>query len=297
MIASPTRLSCAVIVAFLNEEAYLPAFLGSLERQTRLPDRLLLVDDGSTDESVAICERFAARKEWLEVVRRPKRGVSGDRLQGAPELVAFLWAVEHLTGSEEVVVKMDADLELAPEHVATVLAAMEDDERLGMAGTYLTARWPDGTAREERHPAQHVRGPTRFYRRSCFQEVFPLPTILGWDGADAVRARDRGWTTLSVPLPGEPSFHLRPTGSHDGRLRAFARWGQCAYATGAHPLGVLAAAVMRLRERPAVLGSVAYLWGWSAAHLRRSGRFPEDIRRAERREQWSRLRARVVPRP
>ena len=288
--AERDAITCLCVVTFLDEERYLPQFLASIGQQQRRPDRLLLVDDGSTDQSLSIARDFALRRSWVDVRERPKRPPSKDRLRGAPELVAFAWAIDEAGGDEEVIVKMDADLELAPEHFSTVLAAFADDEQLGMAGTYLWARKPDGTAYREEHPAHHVRGPTRFYRRRCWQAITPLPAILGWDGADEVRARAGGWKTRSMEMTGQRSYHLRPTGQHDGRLRAFARWGECAYAVGAHPVGVAAAAVLRAGQRPRVLGAGAYLLGWAASPARGVPRFPDDIRRATREEQRRRLR-------
>lgn len=288
-------LTCAVIVSFLNEERYLPTFLASFDRQQRLPDALVLVDDGSTDGSPAQADEYAATRAWVRVVHRQPRAVRGDRLRGSPELAAFLWAHEHFGTGYDVVAKMDADLQLATDHVARIMAALEADDSLGIAGIYLYSDVGRGL-RRERHPAEHVRGPTRFYRQRCLADVSPLPVMDGWDGGDEVRARARGWRTRSLEPAGELSIHLRPTGAHDGRLRAFSRWGLCAYHVGAHPLAVVAGAAQRVGDRPVVLGSLAYVWGWARAWIRRAPRMPDDIRQAKRREQMTALR-RLVGRP
>ena len=49
------------IVPVLNEAPFLPRFLASVAHQTRPPDRLVLVDDGSTDNSYEIAREFAYR--------------------------------------------------------------------------------------------------------------------------------------------------------------------------------------------------------------------------------------------
>ncbi len=284
--------TCAVVVPLLNEAALLPRFLRSMDAQERRPERLVLVDDGSTDGSQALLAAFARDRDWVTLLERPVRPPTGDRLADAPELRAFLWAVDRLDGEFSVVAKMDADLELAPRHVAEVLAAFSADPSLGMAGTYLWVQEPTGEQRREEHPAHHVRGPTRFYRWSCFLDIAPIPEVLGWDGADEVRARAHGWRTRSIELSTGRTMHLRPTGAHDGQLRAYARWGVCAYAIGAHPLAVLAGALIRLKGPPPVIGSLAYVGGWAAARPRGVARVPEDIRTATRREQLGRLRSR-----
>jgi len=284
-------MHCATIVPFLNEEAHIGTFLESLDAQTRRPDRLILVDDGSDDRSPAIAEAFADERGWATVLRRDARAEQRDRLVDAPELAAFLWAVEKLEDDFDVLVKMDADLKLAPRHFERVLDAFAADPGLGMAGVYLHVAGPSGKLRLERHPPEHVRGPTRFYRRACLEDIGPIPRMLGWDGADEVRARARGWRTRSLMLEGEPSIHLRPTGSHDGRLRARSRWGLCAYAVGSHPVGVLAAAALQVRHRPWVLGGLAFAWGWLHAWLRGAPRAPLDVREAKRAEQRARARS------
>src|SRR2546430_15578985 len=67
------RVRLAVVVSFLNEARYLPTLLASMARQTRPPDVLLLVDDGSEDESAQIAEAFAAEHGFARVIRRPPR--------------------------------------------------------------------------------------------------------------------------------------------------------------------------------------------------------------------------------
>jgi glycosyltransferase involved in cell wall biosynthesis len=282
-------MKCAIIIPFLNEASYLPTFLASMDRQTRRPDLLVLVDDGSTDASADAACQFAEHRSWVSYLRRPPQTKGKDRLNDAPEFRAFLWAYAMLDGDFDVVAKMDGDLDLAPTHVEQILDVLAKRDDVGMAGCWLYAEGEDGQLYREPHPAHHVRGPTRFYRRTCLDAIQPLPIGHSWDCADEVRARDRGWKTVSIALDGKPTVHLRPTGNHDGRLRAFARWGRGAHFAGAHPLGVLAGGAVRMRQRPRVIGGVAFVVGWAAAGLERTERAPADVRRAYRREQVRRL--------
>jgi CDP-glycerol glycerophosphotransferase len=50
----------ALVMPFLGEEAFLPRALASVAAQTRGPDCLVLVDDGSSDRSHEIAASFAA---------------------------------------------------------------------------------------------------------------------------------------------------------------------------------------------------------------------------------------------
>src|ERR1041385_6856757 len=138
LVAEQMRM--LVIVPFLNEERYLGQLLGSIAEETRPPDRLLLVDDGSDDGSPAIAAAFAARHPYARVLRRPQRKLGRDPLGRGSALAAFEWAVRGAQGPWEVVGKLDADLRLQPSMLATLERELIADPRLGIVGTYLLGR-------------------------------------------------------------------------------------------------------------------------------------------------------------
>ncbi len=282
-----------VVVPFLNEERYLGTLLESIAEQTRLPDRLLLADDGSSDGSPGIASDFARAHPYCTVLRRPVRPLARDRLAAASELSAFQWALEQADGEWDVVAKLDADIRLTPKTFATVELALERDPRLGMTGPYLSARTAGGALVRQRCPSNHVEGPTKFYRRACLEQISPLPTFLGWDTIDEIRARMRGWRTASIEMPDGDPEHLRPMGSHDGLLRAHRRWGTCAWGYGEHPLHVVLVGVQRLRDRPPILGSLNYVLGWALAAVTRRPRAEPALREYVHRDQLSRIRRRA----
>jgi hypothetical protein len=280
----------AVIVSFLDEQPVLPRFLASVALQTRLPDRLILVDDGSSDGSRSIAEEFAASRSYVTVIALARRSGCEDRLTGASELRAFQTAVSSLEGGFDVIAKLDADLELPSCFFEEIVRAFERDPSLGVAGAYLSVRAEDGTTRRERCPAEHVRGPNRFYRSKCFADVSPIPPFLGWDTIDETRAKMRGWQVRSLELSGGDPIHLRPTGTYDGvALRGVARMGHAAWGYGSHPLAVLAGAASRMRDRPVVLAGLAFLAGWLRAALRGEPRAEAETRSFLRAQQFRRM--------
>ena len=277
------RLS--VIVPFLNEARFLPRLLASIEHQTRLPDRLMLIDDGSSDGSGELAAAFAAHHRYAVALRRPPRAVEQDRLADAAELQSFEWAVGQLHEPWDVLAKLDADLELNPCHFECLLDEMRADPRLGLAGAWLSDITEDGAAARFSVPRWHVRGATKFYRRECYEQIRPIPAHLGWDMIDEVKARRAGWRTESFELPGGDSLHLRPTGQYDGRLRAYRRWGACAWGYGAHPAFMLLGAIKRLTRRPFVVGGALYAIGYMEAALRGQPRVEREIRTYLHREE------------
>jgi poly-beta-1,6-N-acetyl-D-glucosamine synthase len=284
----------AVVIPFLNEQQLLPQLLGSIATQTRPPDWLLLVDDGSTDSSPAIAAEFVREHGYASLARRAVRAGDDDRLRDAHELRAFEWALSALEEPWDVVAKLDADLRLPPGTFADVLARFERDPRLGIAGPRLLSVDHDGRDVSHRTRPEHVEGAARFYRRPCLSAIAPIPPILGWDTIDEVRARMRGWNTAGGGRADEPVLHLRPMGAHDGALRAFRRWGACAYGYGEHPLHVLLESVWRMKDEPVLLGGTSYLAGWLLAAVRRAPRAEPELCAHVRRDQLRRIGRRLT---
>lgn len=74
----------SVIVPVYNKAPHLKACFDCLECQTISKSDLevLLIDDGSTDDSLALCEAFAAERPWVRVIAQPNAGVSEARNAG-----------------------------------------------------------------------------------------------------------------------------------------------------------------------------------------------------------------------
>lgn len=72
-----------LVVPVFNMEQYLPRCMDSLLSQTCLDYEIVLVDDGSTDSSGALCDSYAARDpERIRVIHKPNEGLSSARNAG-----------------------------------------------------------------------------------------------------------------------------------------------------------------------------------------------------------------------
>lgn len=71
-----------VVVPVYNVQAYLPKCIDSLLAQTFGEIEIILVDDGSTDASGAVCDSYAERDSRIRVVHQRNAGVSGARNAG-----------------------------------------------------------------------------------------------------------------------------------------------------------------------------------------------------------------------
>ncbi len=84
----------SVIVPIYQAERYLDGCVESVLSQTFSDWELLLIDDGCTDASPAICDRYAAADRRIRVFHKPNGGVSSARNLGLREAagayIAFL---------------------------------------------------------------------------------------------------------------------------------------------------------------------------------------------------------------
>jgi glycosyltransferase involved in cell wall biosynthesis len=82
---SAGRNSFSVVIPLFNKEKAIAATLASVLRQTRLPDEIIVIDDGSTDDSVRIAREAlsAGPKVPFTVLSQENAGVSAARNAGA----------------------------------------------------------------------------------------------------------------------------------------------------------------------------------------------------------------------
>src|SRR2546426_10727382 len=97
----------AVISPVRNEAQYLPSTVASMVCQTIQPQKWVIVDDGSTDETGGIADQAAAKHDWIRAIHRGDRGF---RLAGGGVMEAFYAGYEVLEKSSyDFIVKLDGD--------------------------------------------------------------------------------------------------------------------------------------------------------------------------------------------
>lgn len=72
----------SVIVPVYNSEQYLLRCVGSIQGQSIQDIEILLIDDGSQDNSPAICDRLAATDSRIRVIHQENKGVAAARNAG-----------------------------------------------------------------------------------------------------------------------------------------------------------------------------------------------------------------------
>lgn len=108
--------SISVVVAVYNIEDYICECVDSIINQTIQPEEIILVDDGSTDRSSALCDEYAEKNTNIRVIHQKNAGLSAARNTG----------IEHAQGVW--VYFVDGDDILAPDVIESFLAVLTAHE-------------------------------------------------------------------------------------------------------------------------------------------------------------------------
>jgi glycosyltransferase involved in cell wall biosynthesis len=145
--------SVSVVIPTYNYGRFITEAISSVLDQTRPPSEIIVVDDGSRDETGAVVRAFG---EAVKYIRQDNAGVCAARNRGvsesASELIAFL----------------DADDVWEPTNLEKQVARFESDEKIGLV--HCAMREFDGETGET----------IRLYMEGCEEGV--ADNLLLWEG-------------------------------------------------------------------------------------------------------------------
>ncbi|MGA8480186.1 MAG: glycosyltransferase family 2 protein [Chthoniobacterales bacterium] len=283
------KMGYVLITSARNEEKFIERTIRSVVAQTSLPERWVIVDDGSTDRTAAIIENYLETCPWIELLRRPNRA---DRsFAGKAHAVnAAFERVKHL--QFEVIGNLDADVSFEPDYFAFLMQRFSADPELGVAGTPFTEEGYDST-KDSFEGENYVAGPCQLFRYRCFQEIggYVPNRAGGVDWIAVMTARMQGWKVQSFS---EKRFHHHRTmgTAERGILSALFSYGEKDYYLGGSPTWQLFRVAYRMTKKPVLTGGLALLFGYCSAALRRMERpVTPELMRFHRREQMRKLKA------
>src|SRR5580693_3828361 len=273
-----------------NEEAFIAKTIESVIRQTVLPMKWVIVNDGSTDSTGSIAAKYAASHNWIEVVNRPVR----KERNFAAKVHAFNAGQEKLKNVQyEIIGNLDSDVALDEDHFEFLLNKFKEDPRLGVAGTVFREEGGYSSATDSFEGQNHVSGQCQMFRRQCFQEIggYFANKAGGIDWIAVTTARMVGWKTQSFRE--KSFFHHRHLGTAERSVFAAAfSYGEKDYYLGGHPIWELFRVAFRMLKPPYFIEGFALGlgYGWAAVH-----RLPRPISKElmafHRREQMRKLKA------
>lgn len=273
-----------------NEEAFIEKTIESVIHQTVLPVKWVIVNDGSTDSTGAIADRYAAKYDWIEVVNRPVR----QERNFAAKVHAFNAGQERLKNVKyEIIGNLDSDVLLDADHFEFLLDKFNHDLRLGVAGTVFREDGGYSSARDSFEGQNHVSGQCQLFRRQCFEEIggYFANKAGGIDWIAVTTARMTGWKTRSFRE--KSFFHYRHLGTAERSVFAAAfSYGEKDYYLGGHPVWELFRVTYRMTKRPYLVEGLALALGYSWAMLRKQKRpISKELIAFHRKEQMRKLGA------
>lgn len=76
------NISITAIVPVYNVKKYLHQCLDSIAQQTVVFDEVILINDGSTDGGLSICEKYTSKYDYFKLINQENRGLSASRNVG-----------------------------------------------------------------------------------------------------------------------------------------------------------------------------------------------------------------------
>ena len=122
----------SIIITNYNYAAWVCEAADSALKQTRMPDEIIVVDDGSTDDSLKRLEWYGVGHPNVKIIAQKNLGVAAARSAGIQ------------AATQEYLVCLDADDRLEPMFIESLLPAMIADRSLGIAYSGISVNYPDG---------------------------------------------------------------------------------------------------------------------------------------------------------
>lgn len=283
-----STLKYVVVTPARNEAANIEKTIKSMVSQTSLPEKWVIVSDGSTDGTDEIVQWYAAKYHWIEYIRMHPHN---DR-QFAAKVLAFNAGYEKISEtSYNIIGNLDADISFDEDYFEFLLSKFNENLKLGVAGTPFVEESFKGY--DFRFASiEHVSGACQLFRRECFEEIGGYIPVRGGgiDWIAVTTARMKGWQTRTFTE--KTCFHHRKIGTgNSNALMARYNYGRKAYYLGGHPLWETLRAVFQMKQRPYIIGGLFFFMGYGVTMLSRMERpVSKDLLRFYRKEQMSRLK-------
>lgn len=282
-------LTYVLVTAARNEEDYIGNLIKCVVSQTILPQKWVIVSDGSTDRTEEIIETFADKYDWIELVSRAPH-IQRDF---ASKVQSFHEGYERVNSINfDIIGNVDADLTFDADYIAYVLEKFIDNKDLGVAGTHFVE--DDSIVYDYRYTnIEHVSGGCQFFRRKCFEDVGGFTPVKdgGEDWIAVTTARMLGWQTRT--FLDKYFVHYRKMGqAHTSGFKSEFTRGRNDYLLGNHPLWELLRIIYQCRNKPYLLGGLSIFCGYMKALLTREKRpISRELVSFNQQEQMRRLRS------
>jgi glycosyltransferase involved in cell wall biosynthesis len=271
-----------IISPVRNEEAFVESTIKAIINQKVKPMEWIIVNDGSTDSTREIIEKYTAQHPWIKLYNLedrgyyyPGTGVVNVVKQGFDKISQSGW---------EYIVKLDCDITVDPDYFVKIFDEFSSNKKLGIASgaIYLV---DNEEVTKEKSQFDHPWGASKVYRKQCFTEIDGWKAIPGWDLADLLSAQMKGWETRCFDE--YKILHHRESGQRrSGLTSGKFLLGRFTYRFGYNFIYTVFKGLYRITERPVILGGISIIAGYIFAFLKREDRlFDKEMRKFLRKKQ------------
>lgn len=257
-----------IITPAKDEEKYIEYTLKSVCAQTQKPKQWIIVNDGSTDRTAEIVEKYTKEYSWIKLINN--NAINEDRAEGSKIVRVFYVGYNSLINHDyDFIVKLDADLTLLKNYFEVIANEFQKNEKIGMCGGYCSIR-RNGVLIKEKSAKYHLRGAIKAYRKECFEDIGGITPILGWDGLDEMTAMYKGWTVkildISVELHRDTCILYNPYLLYYKRGVAFHRLGSSIVL-------LFIRSLVRIKNKPYFIGSFLMIVGYFVSLCKRNKKY------------------------
>lgn len=241
---SQNKLTILCIIPAYNEEAFVGTTLDSLLAQSYIPTEIIIVNDGSTDQTLQIIQKYAQKHPFIKVLNLNSEH---KHMPGSKVINAFNQGLQSTNQPFDILVKLDADLILPENYFETIEQTFRTSPQVGMAGGFAYIQKDNQWILEQLTDTDHIRGAFKAYRKECFQAIGGLKPSMGWDTVDELLAKYHNWQVIT--LPKLKVKHLKPTGKTYTKEARY-KQGEAFYKLGYGPiLTTIASAKLAYRKK------------------------------------------------
>lgn len=128
----------SVVMTVYNQEAYVSEAIASILEQTYPWYEMIIIDDGSTDNSLAVLKQYAKKDGRIHIISRENKGLAESLNEG----------IKNATGN--YIARMDADDYSYPTRFEKQMKMFSDRPELYLVGTNFNLLFEKGVTEETR---------------------------------------------------------------------------------------------------------------------------------------------------
>lgn len=259
-----------IITPAKNEEKYIAFTLESVIHQTLKPVKWIIVDDGSTDATNKIIEKYMNQHDWIEMISIDNK--QEPKLYGSKVIRAFNLGYNLIKDCEyDFIVKLDADLSFPNYYFNEIANVFMQNSELGICSGYVVEKESD--VAKKAYKRTYVPGAIKSIQTKCFRDIGGFAEANGWDGLDQLKAMYMGWKVANIPIT---IIHLRPVTTEYRSLNFFYNNGIAHYRIGNNFFLALIRVIIHIKEKPYFLAALSYMRGYIKAFISKEPKLVDE---------------------